>query len=790
MLTVPAKFSANQNRLGGTFATIVKVTDGTSTWYFSDREINFSAQHIPGILKSISSINESVDIYSRRWAVSDVKVTLHNVGYGKDSSFDELRPEVTLANIRWHEASIYLLAGEGATSLSDCLLRFTGIIDTPPIITSTTFKFTIADGGRLLNRKIAANLVSTAYGAYPEAAEGEKMPIVYGDFTFDTSYDLSGTGLAMAVPVNRHRTGFVVSDHPLNALTELYAKDVDAPDLVKFLERTLTADDANNRGTATAVKNYVTSVLFPDNIDADDYDDDPPDPPVDWADACDRDLTSSCDIEDISDEGLLMFGFAAENLLNRIASYNAVNYRVYKFSIHCDKNDSVSYLADGFYMRLYYASYDSTDYYDEQIYVLGNESWEESAAWDQLPTETPSSWSEDNSGVTGLEDLTPSGTYTGKEDCTFTVEIDSTGTPNSFKWRKNNEDWITGKSCAVAQALSDGVTVTFGASTGHTLADQWVITCVASKPKNLPYMFGVFCQASNMNGETVLLTINELRLLVKYVLRASGPYAWAACEGRKYGSWISSRSSNYSSGAMIEDPAGIIESILRDEFSLASDDIALTSFIDAENTSVKARLNLHSKNDLTLNEAIRQLAEQSTFAFFWSAANKARLIPLNDSSPTTNRTIPWSHIKKGEIKCGKTVNVINKLNVESRWHAEADVFRDSDTYEDATSQTAIGRTITYDAEWPNISGTSAAHVGTFLVNSTNGIWSKEHNVIEFETVGFANADLEIGDWIELDDDTVDPHRLLFGSSWSGVQFLVTSIRQGIESTKITAIELY
>ncbi|MEW6734529.1 MAG: hypothetical protein AB1489_24605 [Acidobacteriota bacterium] len=93
-------------------------------------------------------------------------------------------------------------------------------------------------------------------------------------------------------------------------------------------------------------------------------------------------------------------------------------------------------------------------------------------------------FTEDNSGVTGTEDLTPGGTYTGTEPANYTVKITGTGTPNQFQWKKDNGTFsasanITGS----AQALSDGVTITFGSTTGHTLNDQWVITAFPSTSK-------------------------------------------------------------------------------------------------------------------------------------------------------------------------------------------------------------------------------------------------------------------------------------------------------------------
>ncbi len=71
---------------------------------------------------------------------------------------------------------------------------------------------------------------------------------------------------------------------------------------------------------------------------------------------------------------------------------------------------------------------------------------------------------------------------------TFTVVIDGTGTPNTFKWKKNNGAFTTGVPISGAAVtsnpylpdaagvlLSDSVTIAFNHSTGHTLNDTWVI---------------------------------------------------------------------------------------------------------------------------------------------------------------------------------------------------------------------------------------------------------------------------------------------------------------------------
>ena len=77
--------------------------------------------------------------------------------------------------------------------------------------------------------------------------------------------------------------------------------------------------------------------------------------------------------------------------------------------------------------------------------------------------------------VSGLNDISSGGTFSGTVATTFEVQIDGSGTPDTFKWRKDGGTYtstvnITGS----AQTLSDGVTITFAATTGHTVGDRWI----------------------------------------------------------------------------------------------------------------------------------------------------------------------------------------------------------------------------------------------------------------------------------------------------------------------------
>lgn len=77
----------------------------------------------------------------------------------------------------------------------------------------------------------------------------------------------------------------------------------------------------------------------------------------------------------------------------------------------------------------------------------------------------------------GLDDATLTGHYEGTTtNKTFYVKIDGTGTPDTFSWSTDN--FATTEATGVAitgadQALADGISVKFNATTGHTLNDVW-----------------------------------------------------------------------------------------------------------------------------------------------------------------------------------------------------------------------------------------------------------------------------------------------------------------------------
>lgn len=81
----------------------------------------------------------------------------------------------------------------------------------------------------------------------------------------------------------------------------------------------------------------------------------------------------------------------------------------------------------------------------------------------------------------GLNDMTVSGTYTGSTNMSVRVEIDGTGTPDTIKYSYDGgTTWhATTIKVDTTMYLNYGITLTFGAVTGHTSTDRWDFTASA-----------------------------------------------------------------------------------------------------------------------------------------------------------------------------------------------------------------------------------------------------------------------------------------------------------------------
>lgn len=109
----------------------------------------------------------------------------------------------------------------------------------------------------------------------------------------------------------------------------------------------------------------------------------------------------------------------------------------------------------------------------------------------------------------GLNDATSGGTFLASHTESMRVTIDATGTPDTFKWEYIDNDgvtWVTGATgvsiTGSAQALIDGITITFAATTGHTVNDKWEFSGrLSTQIDNLQYDDGTGTLATLSNNQ-------------------------------------------------------------------------------------------------------------------------------------------------------------------------------------------------------------------------------------------------------------------------------------------------
>ncbi len=133
---------------------------------------------------------------------------------------------------------------------------------------------------------------------------------------------------------------------------------------------------------------------------------------------------------------------------------------------------------DGFNRQcLSYHIFKTSTYNDNTINVVNEDfSSVNTATFSQVGSLTYGAVANPVFAGAGLDDMSSGGAYTGASAATFTIEIDATGTPDTFKWKKDAGGYTSGVSITgSAQTLQEGVTVTFAATTGHTLTDVWTI---------------------------------------------------------------------------------------------------------------------------------------------------------------------------------------------------------------------------------------------------------------------------------------------------------------------------
>uniref|UniRef100_A0A6M3L8D5 Uncharacterized protein n=1 Tax=viral metagenome TaxID=1070528 RepID=A0A6M3L8D5_9ZZZZ len=734
MITLPAVFAAAHKSTAALLTTIVEITDGATTWYFSEREMDLTDGHVYSLLKKHSGISESVDPYTCKWSVPNVTVTMSNAPFltRTGTTTYTRRLSDVLYDVRNQVMKIYLGAGSNITSLSDCVERFVGLVVENPQYNQSEWSVWAVDYLTMNDLIVPRNTIDSSgnWTNAPLDTKYNKIPLAYGTYSYDPQDASAQLGLAWMERCVSSPVKAVASDHQLKTFGETYIHVDPFTPTPALIDATESTNDSGY-GTSTNMQ-AAYARLFPSGTSADvNYSFNGWDQYITtWYKSVDSNTSTSAIVYDGYDSSVgvnygmyycsfpdYASGTRNNNDIGRLMGYPITDeFPGYLHFVFWVNTASTTVNLTGFNVKLFYTSDGSTDSYI---------------------------------------DISDGGIATTSAHVTKKYDLDEA----TLDWDQNIV-WhpTSGRSdstTATAYGIVFGIEATFTASPPYVLGDEHVM------------------QVHNMYLDTKFYPKD----------RSSAQY-YAACGGRTYGTWIDGHpGSVYSSGDLIEDGAGIIESILIDELGIATARIDMPSFDAAENSNVKMRVNLHEGNQKQASAVIREIAEQSTFLFCPTASGKMRCIDM-ESIGTATKTIHWSWIIPESFKVSKSSKIINQLDVESRYRNEADAYADKSTISDATSQSNFGlRAAT--AKWPYIAGTSVTTVAEHYVKASTGLWSNENFEVEFESIGYTLADLEDGDWVTFDPVSCDPQLLLMGgATWSGGNWLVVSITQTGTSTKV------
>ena len=129
----------------------------------------------------------------------------------------------------------------------------------------------------------------------------------------------------------------------------------------------------------------------------------------------------------------------------------------------------------------------------------------------------------------GLDDLTAGGTYTGDDRTVFTITVDAAAATDTFKWVQDAGTATTGVAMTgAAQTLAEGVTVTFAATTGHTVGNAWKVVVSMRAMYGLPLeVQGIDSMIDTTNDETIReITSTEYNLRYPNNADAGTPYRY------------------------------------------------------------------------------------------------------------------------------------------------------------------------------------------------------------------------------------------------------------------------
>lgn len=840
MLTSPSVYSKFQGRNGEVSNWLVIFTDGTTPQYHGNINTGnaWTSQKFSNRISSITDIENEIDVYQHSPSRATIDIELDNTPH--PSTFT--RPSDSMGSITTKECKIYHMNSPNATSLSDCLLMFSGSVQHVDYDLNQV-RVRVEDTGGVLDTKI----LTTRFKDYPwfkpekPIVDTTNTVIFRGNFGFDTGnenefiplpygkYD-EKNGLAQAINLgNQVRVAgqtfqgtkskeyrYVFSDRAVILSQDVGLYISVGSDVSPIRAYYIKPKFANNfynisgTGTNTTIAGQFWGInLLTDDVNTTagvfrvfkDYTvNNYPPPPFNHADYLGKNRHKCVD-----------------NIGNTSGSFKCVandpggdtgsetdaeswSWGYLAFGID-DANDLVTHFEE--------SSSDPTLYaYFINWRLAGNVKA-------IIPSNTNNSFIVHNR--------------------TFNImnAYDTTQVRNGLSFTAGTLFGDPDKYEVPASQIADPTTYyKYYASRGVT-KDQLDITTDNEYALVLQSVVQTQTDHKTLNIGDNLAVLGDIKLRLDYNLgRREGvvsdginnPLGWISLpdggvavnpkNGVYYYTWFTDlRASLASTGVSlfkpIVDPAMIIADLLVHHGDIIQSQIDAQSFVDAFSYCITSRYNIID-SETTIRDVVEDLCTQALFTYTWTPAGKMKLCSTRTTGTyaTVRKTFKFHEIVPDSLEIEQTPveEIVNHITVKSRWKEEINDFEDIDVFENTTSQTAYG-VKKRDLEFKNINSGQQLVLSqsplhflmmhlisynkvnnksyTHSATGNQGLWSLRHPIVKFSTPGSIAKHLECGDFIAFDNTSFSARVDLFGSTWSSVNFMITSISH---TTSGTAIE--
>ncbi len=703
MLTTTATFDLYNMRPNIASSLIVKITGGSTTFYFSDKIINLSDSSIitDAVITNFGTLNQKIDLFKKVSSISNVKLKLVNAPYSISTTGAGpvcLSDVLAADNIFNAAVEIYFWY-EGITDIDDCLKLFDGLAQPITKANPETLELNIFDNSVFYHRTVPINIIDeTTFPQSPIQARGKYIPLVYGTFAKNSTGDIGGLAEAFWIKGDT----IVVAGHVCDSVSAVWVFDPNVGKLAKIDSGGWTANLNDSGRTTIAIEADTKCSVYI-------Y-------PTEYLAETDAHYTTHPYID-------------PENSVDRIDGTD--------LSIKSPALD-VGFPTCGANMRYYF-----------------NESMGDGGAFDAVFAEI---W----------------------YDTIDTGDINSMswfweGTSQTGTWNMKSVD---GADAWNSMDISAGIS-----TDGLTWADLCVTDIVAGDRR-----LSILSTLIVAGGETTVATVDQVRYRIDYFPPINvNTRIFVECTGREFGSWIDEggRSNSYNENDLIENPAHIIESILRDELGLSASNVDVASFDDvgSDLSSWDIAVNINSR--IRTDSLFAGTGFQSKTHTFFDSQGTAKIGILDDTGTSNDDSFGKDDIKRGKISLiqGDMKQLINSVDV--LWMSEIPDgefgYQKNSSDTDSSSITTYGITKHKTLQAYYIyNDTVAGNFSDHFTDST-GYWKDLQEIIDVTMAHWEFIYLEIGDIIDPETSINDVLKLFndsFGDSPGSPLFIITEKKIG------------